>query len=136
MLIHNASVTVVESSLVPRPSYRLVFDHLQYSKTEGEGLGTFYHVKDISVYLGKPRGGAVLDQKSTFHACVVRFEPGTVHFLLLKCSQLQCLKQKLQEKASSLLFQLGTPPPSVDTDIIHMIKWTRPSPSFYYAYCK
>jgi len=28
-------------SLVPRPSHRPVFDHLQYAKMEGEGLVSF-----------------------------------------------------------------------------------------------
>ena len=46
------------------------------------------------------------------------------------------LWQKLQDKASSLFFRWGTPLSTmVDTDVIHMIKWTRPSPSIF-AHCK
>ena len=30
----------VECGLIPRPSHCPVFDHLQYTKTEGEGLGS------------------------------------------------------------------------------------------------
>ena len=44
-------------SLVPRPSHRPVFDHLQYAKTEVGRPGPFYHVNDVSVYLGRQRGG-------------------------------------------------------------------------------
>ena len=43
------------------------------------------------------------------------------------------------KKASSSFFQWGIPSPplftKVDTDVIHVIKWTRPSPSVF-AYCK
>ena len=38
-----------------RPSHHPVFDCLQYAKT-GERPGPFYHVNDISVYLGRQRG--------------------------------------------------------------------------------
>ena len=41
----------LSTSLVPRPSYHLVFDCLQYAKTEGEG--PFYHMSDVTVYLHK-----------------------------------------------------------------------------------
>ena len=40
-------------------------------------------------------------------------ELGVVRLSLSKHLKLQCLGQKLQEKASSLFFQLGTPSPSV-----------------------
>ena len=33
-------------------------------KTEWEGLVHFYHVHDVSVYLGRQRGGGVSDQKN------------------------------------------------------------------------
>ena len=64
------------------------------------------------VYLGRQRGGGVPDQKNTFRACVLRFEPGVVCFSLRECSKPQRLGQKLQDKASSSLFRPG-PPPSV-----------------------
>ena len=66
--------------------------------------GPFYHVNDISVYLGRQRGGGV-----PFHACVLHFEPGAVCFLLPKHSKLQHLGvQKLQDKVLSLFFHWGT----------------------------
>ena len=41
--LHLASLRVMDPyvRLVPRPSHRPVFDHLQYAKTEGEGLVSF-----------------------------------------------------------------------------------------------
>ena len=39
------------------------------------------------------------------------FEPGAVHFSLHEHLKVQCLGQKLQDKASSLLFRWETPPP-------------------------
>ena len=48
-------------SLIPRPSHCPVFDRLQYAKMEGEGLhGPFYHVNDVSVYLGQQKRGRSL----------------------------------------------------------------------------
>ena len=45
------------ASLVPRPSHRPVFDRLQFAKNGGGRPVIFYHVNDISVYLGRQRGG-------------------------------------------------------------------------------
>ena len=42
--------------LIPRPSHLQVFDCLQYAKMEGEILVHFYHMNDVSVYLGRQRG--------------------------------------------------------------------------------
>ena len=66
-LHHTVQMANVETmwelySLVPRPSHHPVFDRLQYAKTEGEGLVSFYHVNDVSVYLGRQRGGGVSDR--------------------------------------------------------------------------
>ena len=75
--------------------------------------GTIYHVNDISVYLGRQMWGGVTDQKNTFCACVLCFEPRAVHLSLRERSKLQRLGQKLQDQASSSFFRQGTPPPSV-----------------------
>ena len=53
------------TSLIPRPSHRPVFDHLQYAKMEEEAWFIFYHVNNVSVYLVEGGGGA-LEQMSTF----------------------------------------------------------------------
>ena len=63
----------------------------------------------------------VPDQKNTFCTRVLHFEPGVVRFSLCEHLKLQCLGQTLQAKASNSS--------QVDTDAIHMVKWTRPSPS-------
>ena len=68
----NSSENVVLSkcylySLVPRPSHRPVFDLLQYAKNRGGRPGPFYHINDVSVYLGRQRGGGVPDQET--HLC-------------------------------------------------------------------
>ena len=44
------------TTLVPRSSHRPVFDSLQYAKNGGGRPGIFYHVNDVSVYLGRQRG--------------------------------------------------------------------------------
>ena len=95
-------------SLIPRPSHRPVFDRLQYAKTEGEGLVHFIT-------------GGVPDRIS-----------------LHECSKFQHLGQKLQDKAQACFFDQEPLPPSVylgRQNVIHVIKWTRPSPSVF-TYCK
>ena len=69
-------------------------------KNGGGRPGLFYHVNDVSVYLGRQREGGVSDKKNAFCTCVIRFEPGVVRFSLLGCSKLQRLGQKLQVNAS------------------------------------
>ena len=55
--------------LIIRPSHRPVFDHLQYKKTEGEGLVHFsYHVNDFHVHLDRQRGGGIPHQKNKLEA--------------------------------------------------------------------
>ena len=59
-----------------------------------------------------------------------------VRFSLHERSKLQCLGQKLQDRTSSLFFQWRAPPSlCLPKYVIHVIKWTRPSPSIF-AYCK
>ena len=68
-------------------------------KNRGGRPGPFYHVNDVSVYLGRQRGGGGFLIKRIL--CVCSFELGLVCFLLGK--QLK-LEQELQEKASSSFF--------------------------------
>ena len=60
------------TTLVPRPSHRPVFDNLQYAKNGGGRPGIFYHVNDISVYLGTQRGGGVIHRKNKLEASLRR----------------------------------------------------------------
>ena len=45
-------------------------------------LGLFYHVNDVSVYLGRQREEGVPDQNYSFCARVLYFEPRVVRFSL------------------------------------------------------
>ena len=45
------------TSLIPRPSHHPVFDRLQYAQNRGGRTGIFYHMNDVSVYLGRQSGG-------------------------------------------------------------------------------
>ena len=90
-------------------------------------------MNDVSVYLGRQRGGGIPDRKGIFRTHVLRFEPRAVRFLH-KRSKLQ---RKIRHLARS---STGDPSPpllstEVDTDVIHMINDTRPSPSVF-ACCK
>ena len=54
-----------------RPSHRSVFD--RSTQNGGGRPDPFYHMNDISVYLGRQRGGVVPDWKNAFHASVLHF---------------------------------------------------------------
>ena len=57
-------------SLVPMPSYHSGFVCLQYAKTEGGRPGIFYHMDDVSVYLGR-QGGSPIERMHFMHAFFV-----------------------------------------------------------------
>ena len=63
-----------------------------------------YHVNDISVYLGRQRGGGGDPIERTHFTQASFFKPGVVCFLLCKHLKLHRLEQKLQGKASSSFF--------------------------------
>ena len=64
---------------------------------EGEGLVHFYHVNNVSVYLGRQRERGVPYRKNAFCTHVLRFETGAVRFLLRKSLKLQRFGQNLQD---------------------------------------
>ena len=99
------------------------------------GPGPFYHVNDISVYLGRQRGGGVPNQKNTFvHAFfVLKQEWYVFRFANIRKSRAWGRNYKIRPQAR--LFNGGPLPHSVDTDVTHVIKWTR-TPSSIFAYCK
>ena len=108
----------------------------QAKSLNGRGRpGPFYHLNDVSVYLCRQRGVRGPQSKGRILHMHSSFEPGAVHFSLRECSKLQCLGQKPQEKPPSSFFWSETLPPSVYTDVIHMIKWAGLPPPFC-AYCK
>ena len=79
-------------------------------KNGGRRPGIFYHMNDVSVYLGRQRRGGVPDWENAF--CVLHFEPGVVCvcFLLHERFKLQCLGKKLHQAHST---HGGPLPPSV-----------------------
>ena len=95
------------SATAARPSHHLVFDHLQYAKTNREGL----------VCLS--RGWRQVDRgrrgpwwkEYISHMCSLFWTRSSTS-LLRKRLKLQHLGQKLQDKASSLFFRWGTHPPT------------------------
>ena len=65
-----ADVTAVKGypSLVPRPSHRPVLITWSMQK-QGGRPGIFYHVNDVSVYLGRQRGeGSPIERTHFLHA--------------------------------------------------------------------
>ena len=72
------------------------FWSLAVCKNGGGRPGPFYHVNDVSVYVGRQSGGGVLDRMNAFHTHVLHIELGLVHvcFSLRKLSKLQHLGQK------------------------------------------
>ena len=125
-----------ECSLILRSFHCSAFDHLQYAKTEGEGLFLFFNVDDVSVYFSRQRGGGVPYRKKYFMQA--SFISNKVRYIFHKCSKLQSLGQKLQ----GLKLVHSTPPTfclPMNTDVIHMIKWPqprRPSPPFLHEAIK
>ena len=92
------------------------FWSLTVCKNRGGGggrPGSFYHVNDISVYLGRQRGRRVPNQKNAFHAHTLCFEPGVVHFSFSNVtnSSVWGTNHKISLQAHS--FNGGPLPPSV-----------------------
>ena len=92
------------------------------------GPGPFYHVNDVRVYLGRQRRGGVPNQKNTFVHVFFVFR-----FANVRKSSTWGRNYKIRPQAR--LFGGGSLPHSVDTDVTHVIKWTR-TPSSIFAYCK
>ena len=101
-LVHRS---VFLASFPALPTVQLV----AYKKTKGGGLVHF--IMWMTYLPGRQRGGRVPNQKNTFHTRILCFEPEAVCFSLCKHLKLKRLGQRLQNKASSLFFQSGTPPP-------------------------
>ena len=63
-------------SLISRPSHRPVFDRLQYVKWRGK----VWSVNDISVYLGRQRGGGVPHRKGRAWCLILLFLSQVLEF--------------------------------------------------------
>ena len=67
----------------------------------GRRPGILYHVNEVSVYLGRQRGGGIPHRKNAFCTHAFCFEPEAIRFSLHERSKLQRLGQKLRDKTSS-----------------------------------
>ena len=91
-------------SLVPRPSHCpvfLFFLSLAVCKNRGGRPVPFYHMNDISVYLGTQRGGRPIERTHFMH----------MFFVLNQEQYIFRLGQKLQDKTSNSFFQWRPLPP-------------------------
>ena len=82
---------MIMTSLVPRHFHRPVFDCFTVCENGGRRPGPFYHMNDVTVYLGKQKGGGSLTKRMHF---VYRLcpEAASLHFVnIWNC------KQTLQE---------------------------------------
>ena len=87
-------------SLVPRPSYRPVFDHLQYAKWRGR-TGPVYHV---SVYLGRGRGEGGDPLKEWARGLILSVCPKCWSFELLQSEKCTALRSKWRMRALNASF--------------------------------
>ena len=108
------------------------FDCLPYAKTEREGL---VHTSVNGIRQRQTEGGVeeVPHQKNAFHAHILHFEQGAVHFVNVQNSSTWGRNYRIKPQPFSFN---GTPPLStqVVTAVIHVIKWTRSPPSVFAYY--
>ena len=97
--------------LVPRPSHHPEFDHLQYAKNGGGRPGPFYHVNDVSVYLGRQRGQGSLIKTTSLRSYLVVSTPSAGVLNVRKVKNKLLLVQNKEQvcKMCFLLFFLIAP---------------------------
>ena len=108
------------SSLVPRLSRApSSFWSLAVCKNGGGRPSLFYHVNDISVYLGRQRGEGYVFFILNQERC---------HFRLANVWNSSAWGKNYKKRLQAPSYDRGPLPPlstKVDTDIIHVIKWTK-----------
>ena len=75
--------------------------------SRGGRPGSFHHMNDVSVYLGRQKGKGSPDQVNKFRASVLSFEPGTLCFCFANIRN-SITWDRNNYKASSLFLQWGT----------------------------
>ena len=92
-------------------------------------------MNDVSVYLGrhKEEESPIKIMPSAHMLFVLNQEQYVFHFANVQNSSIWGRNYKIRPHAHS--FDGGPLYTQEDTDIIHLIKWTKPSPSVF-AYCK
>ena len=102
-------------ALLPRPSHRPFL--VACSMQNGGGRpGPFYHVNDVSVYLGRQRGeGSLIERTYFLHmSLVLNQERYVFRFVNIWNSSTWGRNYKIKPQAYSFtFFWSGTPPPSI-----------------------
>ena len=94
--------------------------------------GPFYHMNDVSVYLGRQRRERSLFERTHFTSAIFILNQEQYIFHFMNIQNSSAWGQKLQDKASSSFFDGGPLPRSV---YLGRHWCTRPSPSIF-AYCR
>ena len=107
----------------------LAFDGLKYSKNRGERPGPFYHVNNVSIYLGRQRGGRDPHQKNELEALSCRSCPKHWNFERSQSENVVLLFRNKEGMHEIHCFDRGSPlsptlSTKVDIAVIHVIKWT------------
>ena len=86
---------------------------LAVCKSRGGWPGPFYHMKDVSVYLGRQRGGrgGVPDRKNKLEAFSCSFCPKHLSFERSQSKKRTTLGSRQRLCARNVYFHSGTPPP-------------------------
>ena len=89
-------------------------------------------MNNVGVYLGRQREGRVPHRKNELQALSCSFCPNCLSFKRSQSEKCTPPGSKRRRRMRNVFFRLGTPPhPLVDTDVVHTIKWTRPSSSVF-----
>ena len=95
------------------------FDRLQYAKTGGGRPGPFYYVNNVSVYLGRQRGGGVPRRNNELDALSCSFCPKHWSFECLQSGKHTALGSKRRTRTENVPFWSGTP-----LSVYCTLKWT------------
>jgi len=111
-LVRRRARVVAIRSPVPRPSHvPSSFWSLAVCKNGGGRPGTIYHVNDVSVYLGRQRGGGVPRRKNKLEAWSCSFCPKRWSFDRSRSERRAALGSKQRTRAQNASFRTVTPPP-------------------------
>ena len=119
-------------SLVPRPSHRPVFDRLQYAKMEREGLiHLFTWMTSVSIWVEREGGGRGPWSKEHILRTRSSFWIKNFFFCLTNTQNFSTWDRR--KKGLNLALSIEHPSP-LDSDVINMIKWTKPPPPLLFLH--
>ena len=91
--------------------------------------GPFYHMNDVSVYLSRQKGG------EWAWGLILKFVPQALEFWMFRKRKISCSWFETKNSCMKCVLSVGDPPTfCLHTNVIHMIKWMRPSPSIFAYY--